>query len=284
VGQALAKASDDLKAKQSELDALQGKQQTAAQMLADSQSKVAAAQQAQQQSEAAAQQAKDADAEAEKKLADVKTQLDDQTKQIAEASQKLSALEQQTQTSEKAATEAAAAREETQKQLARAQAELGQAIKAEAVPHLRSDFLTQIKQALGTKPGVQVAEDRLVIANDGLFATGSSTLSPAGRDLLKQIAAGLKDPIAQVAPDADWLVRIDGHADKQPTAAGGRYPSNWDLSAARAVTVVRALVADGIPANRLAAETFGENQPLDLGNTPAAYAKNRRIEIRVTER
>jgi len=104
-----------------------------------------------------------------------------------------------------------------------------------------------------------------------------------GRDLLARIATALKDVTAQQAPDTDWLIRVDGHADKQPTPAGGRYPSNWDLSAARAVTVVRSLVSNGIPAKRVAAETFGESQPLDPADTPAAYAKNRGIEIRLTE-
>jgi chemotaxis protein MotB len=122
-----------------------------------------------------------------------------------------------------------------------------------------------------------------VIASEGLFTGGSSTLSPAGRDSVKQIAIGLRDVAAHLAPDTDWLVRVDGHADKQQVAAGGRYPSNWDLSAARAVSVVRALVADGIPANRLVAASFGESQPLDPTNTPAAYAKNRRVEIRLTQ-
>jgi chemotaxis protein MotB len=79
-------------------------------------------------------------------------------------------------------------------------------------------------------------------------------------------------------------VRVDGYTDKQPAAAGGRRPNAWDLSAARAVSVVRALVADGIPADRIAAASFGENQPVDPGDTPAARAKNRRVEIRVTER
>lgn len=105
-------------------------------------------------------------------------------------------------------------------------------------------------------------------------------MSPAGRDLLTQIATALKNVTAQQSPDTDWLIRVDGHADKQ---RGGRYPSNWDLSAARAVTVVRSLVGNGIPANRIAAASFGENQPLDPADTPAAYAKNRRIEIRLTE-
>jgi chemotaxis protein MotB len=280
--QALAKASDDLKARQNELESMQAKQQEATQALADSQAKLAAAQQAQQQAEGAAQQAKDASAEAEKKLADTRSQLDDQTKQVSETSQKLASLGQQTLEADKAKTDAAAAREEAQKQLAQTQAELGTAIKADAVPHLRNTVLAQIRQSVGAKPGVQVADDRLVIANDSLFPAGSATLSPAGRNLLTQIAAALKDVTAQQAPDTDWLIRVDGHADKQP--AGGRYPSNWDLSAARAVIVVRSLVGAGVPANRVAAETFGENQPLDPADTPSAYAKNRRIEIRLTER
>jgi len=90
---------------------------------------------------------------------------------------------------------------------------MAQATKAQAVPNMRSAFLTEIKQALGTKPGVQVAEDRLVIANDGLFARGSSTLSPAGRNAVNQIAAGLKEVPAHRAPDTDWLVRVDAYAD-----------------------------------------------------------------------
>ena len=148
---------------------MQAKQQEASQALADSQAKLAAGQQAQQQAERAAQQAKDASAEAEKKLADTRSQLDDQTKLVSEASQKLASLGQQTQEADKATTDAAAAREEAQKQLAQAQAELGKAIKADAVPHLRNTFLAQIRQAVGAKPGVQVADDRLVITNDGLF-------------------------------------------------------------------------------------------------------------------
>ena len=282
-GQALAKASDDLKARQNEFESLQAKQQETTQALADSQAKLAAAQQTQQQAEGAAQQAKDASAEAEKKLADTRSQIDDQTKLVSEASQKLASLGQQTLEADKARTDAASAREEAQKQLAQVQAELGKAIKTDAVPHLRNTFLAQIRQAVGAKPGVQVADNRLVITNDGLFLAGSTALSPAGRDLLTQIATALKDVTAQQAPDTGWLIRVDGHADKQPTPAGGRYPSNWDLSAARAVTVVRSLVGNGIPAKRVAAATFGENQPLDPADTPAAYAKNRRIEIRLTE-
>ena len=98
--------------------------------------------------------------------------------------------------------DAASAREETQKQLAQVQAELGKAIKTDAVPHLRNTFLAQIRQAVGAKPGVQVADNRLVITNDGLFLAGSTALSPAGRDLLTQIATALKDVTAQQAPDA----------------------------------------------------------------------------------
>jgi chemotaxis protein MotB len=201
---------------------------------------------------------------------------------LTDASQQLSMLKQQSEATQTAAKDAAAARDEAQKQLAEAQPQLTRAAELEAVSSMRSAFLTEIKKALGTKPGVQVTDDRLVIASEGLFTGSSSILSPAGRESVKQIAIGLRDVAAHLAPDTDWLVRVDGHADKQP--AGGRYPSNWDLSAARAVSVVRALVADGIPADRLVAEGFGDSRPLDLVNTPAAYAKNRRVEIRLTQR
>jgi chemotaxis protein MotB len=97
-----------------------------------------------------------------------------------------------------------------------------------------------------------------------------------------QIAVGLRDVAAHLPPDTDWLVRVD--ADNPPVAPGGRRPSTWDLSAARAVSVVRALVADGIPADRLAVASFAENHPLDRAETPAAHAKNLRVEIRLTQR
>ena len=280
--QQLSKANDELAGRKRELDSLQAQQEAATQTLADSQSKITAAQHAQQQSEAAAQQAKDAEAEAQKKLADAETQLDDRTKQLTDASQKLSALEQQSEATQKAATEAAAARDEAQKQLAQAQGQLKQVTEAEAVSNMRSAFLTEIGKALGTKPGVQVTDDRLVIANEGLFAGGSSTLSPAGRASVIQIAVGLRDVATHLPPDTDWLVRVD--ADKPPVAPGGRRPSTWDLSTARAVSVVRALVADGIPADRLAVASFAENHPLDPAETPAAHAKNLRVEIRLTQR
>jgi chemotaxis protein MotB len=89
---------------------------------------------------------------------------------------------------------------------------------------------------------------------------------------------------AKIPPEVNWLLRIDGHADRQPLQGGGRFASNWELSASRAITVVKLLVGEGVPANRLAATGFGDNQPLDNSDSPEAYAKNRRIEIRLTDR
>jgi chemotaxis protein MotB len=99
---------------------------------------------------------------------------------------------------------------------------------------------------------------------------------------MRALAATLKAISADIPDDVNWILRVDGHADRQPTI--GRYASNWELSASRAITVVKLLTAEGVPANRLAATGFGENQPLDLVDSPEAYARNRRIELRLTDR
>ena len=112
--------------------------------------------------------------------------------------------------------------------------------------------------------------------------SGQATLLPEGRTELDTVADALLALDKQIPPEIAWVLRVDGHTDVRPINSA-QFKSNWDLSAARAVTVVRSLVGNGIPANRIAEATFGENQPLDPADTPAAYAKNRRIEIRLTE-
>ena len=94
----------------------------------------------------------------------------------------------------------------------------------------------------------------------------------------------IKDIAAEIPPDINWIMRVDGHTDQQPIKAGVAFASNWELSAARAITVVKLLIADGVPAEHLAATGFADNQPLDPADTPDAYAKNRRIELRLTDR
>ena len=98
------------------------------------------------------------------------------------------------------------------------------------------------------------------------------------------LAVTIKDIAAEIPPDLKWILRVDGHTDRQPIKGGGPFASNWELSAARAITVVKLLIADGVPAEHLAATAFGDYQPFDTADTPEAYAKDRRIELRLTDR
>src|SRR5690606_15038011 len=116
-----------------------------------------------------------------------------------------------------------------------------------------------------------------------LFDSGSSTIAPAGRPQLARLASTLKQIASEIPGDLEWVLRVDGHTDRQPISTVA-FPSNWELSTARAVSVVKFLVQQGIPAHRLAATGFGEYQPLDSGSDEIAYRRNRRIEFKLTER
>ena len=124
-----------------------------------------------------------------------------------------------------------------------------------------------------------------VFQSEVLFPVGSAELTPAGVSGITALAITIKDIATEIPPDIAWILRVDGHTDRQPIkGVGGQFASNWELSAARAITVVKLLIVDGVPAEHLAATAFGDNQPLDPANTPDAYAKNRRIELRLTDR
>lgn len=154
--------------------------------------------------------------------------------------------------------------------------------KVEELQRYRSEFFGRLREVLANRPGIQIVGDRFVFQSEVLFPTGSAELSPAGVEQINKLAATLKDISKEIPPDLHWILRVDGHADRQPVS--GRWGSNWELSAGRAITVVKLLILDGIPADRLAATGFGDAQPLDPADTPAAYAKNRRIELRLTDR
>jgi chemotaxis protein MotB len=157
------------------------------------------------------------------------------------------------------------------------------ASKVEELKRYRSEFFGQLRKVLGNRPGIRIEGDRFVFQSELLFASGSADLGKDGLDQVQQLATTLKQIAAEIPKDISWVMRVDGHTDKRPITTG-RYPSNWELSTARAISVVRALIADGIPPDRLAAAGFGEYQPLDPANTEAAYAKNRRIELRLDQR
>ena len=154
--------------------------------------------------------------------------------------------------------------------------------KVEELQRYRSEFFGRLSAVLAGRPGISVVGDRFVFQSEVLFPVGSADLSPEGQDQLRQLAGTLKTIAKDIPPEVNWLLRVDGHADRQPVT--GKFASNWELSAARAINVVKMLIDEGLPADRLAAVGFGDNQPLDPADTQAAYAKNRRIEFRLTDR
>jgi chemotaxis protein MotB len=157
------------------------------------------------------------------------------------------------------------------------------ASKVEELQQYRSDFFGKLRSVLANRPGIQIVGDRFVFQSEVLFPVGSAELTPAGVAEITALAVTIKDIAAEIPKDVHWIMRIDGHTDPQPVK-GGAYASNWELSAARAITVVKLLIADGVPAEHLAATGFGEYQPLGPGDTPDDYAKDRRIELRLTDR
>jgi chemotaxis protein MotB len=168
-------------------------------------------------------------------------------------------------------------------------AELGQRLnvalakKVQELARYRSDFFGKLKEALGNRPDFQVVGDRFVFASDVLFDSGSADLKPEATPQFDKLADALKQLETKIPSDIAWVMRVDGHTDIHPIATA-QFPSNWELSAERAISVVRYLMDHGVPANRLVAAGFGEFQPIDAGTTDDALAKNRRIELKLTER
>ncbi len=155
--------------------------------------------------------------------------------------------------------------------------------KAQLLQRYRSEFFGRLRDALSDYPDIRIEGDRFVFPSELLFETGSAELGLAGKQQVEQLASSLKD-IAKVIPDdIDWVLRIDGHTDKRPITSE-RFFSNWELSSARAITIVQTMINNGIAANRLAATGFAEHHPIDTGETLEAYARNRRIELKLTSR
>ena len=159
------------------------------------------------------------------------------------------------------------------------------AAEAANLERFRSDFFGQLREVLEGQDRVRIEGDRFVFNSEVLFQPGSATLSPAGEDEIASIAAILQTVADDIPPGIDWIIRVDGHTDNIPLGAGSRYADNWELSQARALSVVRFMSEElGFDPRRLAANGFGEYQPINPLDTPAARAQNRRIELKLTER
>jgi chemotaxis protein MotB len=158
------------------------------------------------------------------------------------------------------------------------------AARVEELQRYRSDFFGRLRDVLGDRPEVRIVGDRFVFQSEVLFPTGSAELSASGSQQLRDFSRVLLDVSKRFPPDLAWVLRVDGHADRSPLRGTGRYASNWELSSARAIAVAQVLIADGLPPNHVAATAFSDNQPLDTGESPEALARNRRIELRLTDR
>ena len=147
----------------------------------------------------------------------------------------------------------------------------------------RSEFFGRLRQALGGRKDVRMVGDRFVFQSEVLFASGKASLDPRGQSALTQLARTLNEVARKIPADLNWILRVDGHTDRLSIRTD-HWQSNWELSTARALSVVRFLIEEGIPPRRLAAAGFGKFQPLDPRDDEIAYRRNRRIEFKLTQR
>jgi chemotaxis protein MotB len=260
----IAKLAEQVRALTALRDELERQAQTAAAATADAQTRRAAV---------------------EGQLATERTLGDSARAQIALLNRQIAEMREQMRQASTALAAAQAGAQQKDTQIA----DLGQklnaalAAKVEELQRYRSEFFGRLRTVLANRPGVQVVGDRFVFQSEVLFPVGSADITAAGQDQIRALAGTIKQVSAEIPAGIAWILRVDGHADRQKLD-GGRYGGNWELSAARAIAVVKLLIAEGVPAEHLAATGFADFQPLDTGDTPEAYAKNRRIELRLTDR
>ena len=160
-------------------------------------------------------------------------------------------------------------------------------LEAEAVDlaKYRSDFFAQLRDLLDGQDGVRIEGDRFVFSSEVLFAQGQADLSADGEAEIAKVARILRDIAGDIPDGIDWVIRVDGHTDDIPLSGLGEFRNNWELSQARALSVVLYMVNFlGLPPDRLAANGFGQYQPVNPADTDAARAQNRRIELKLTEK
>ena len=147
----------------------------------------------------------------------------------------------------------------------------------------RSDFFGRLRELLKNRKDIRVVGDRFVFESEVLFPSGSATMSPEGLTAMEPIANAIVDLEKTIPKEIDWALQVDGHTDVRPIA-NPTFPSNWELSTARAASVVKFMISKGVSPNRLVAAGYGENQPIEAGSSEEALQKNRRIELKLTNR
>lgn len=205
--------------------------------------------------------------------------------QVEVLNQQISALRRQLAALEDALNASEQKGKESQEKIA----DLGQRLnvalaqRVQELSRYRSEFFGRLRTILGDRPDIRIVGDRFVFQSEVFFDSGSAALLPEGRNELDKLATALGDLEKKIPPEIPWVLRVDGHTDVRPINSP-QFKSNWDLSAARAISVVQYLISRGVPPQRLVAAGFGEFQPLDTGTTEEAYKRNRRIELKLTEK
>jgi chemotaxis protein MotB len=206
--------------------------------------------------------------------------------QIEVLNQQISALRRQFAALE----EALEASEKRDKESQGRIADLGQRLnvalaqRVQELSRYRSEFFGRLRAILGNRPDIRIVGDRFVFQSEVFFDTGQALLLPEGRAELDKLATALIDLDRQIPAEIAWVLRVDGHTDVRPIINSLLFKSNWELSSARAISVVQYLISLGVPAQRLVAAGFAEFQPLDTAANEEAYKRNRRIELKLTER
>ena len=156
------------------------------------------------------------------------------------------------------------------------------AIEAESLGQYKSEFFGRLRAILGNRDEIRIVGDRFVFQSEVLFASGSAEVGIEGGVQLRKLSKILLDITKDIPKDIPWVLQIQGHTDQNPINTA-LYPSNWELSAARAISVGRVLILSGVSSDKISVAGFAEFQPLEFGNDPASYRKNRRIEIKLTQ-
>jgi chemotaxis protein MotB len=205
--------------------------------------------------------------------------------QIDILNQQISALRRQLAAIEDALSASESKDRESQTKIADLGSRLNVALaqKVQELSRYRSDFFGRLRQILGDRPGIRTVGDRFVFQSEVLFDSGQASLNPAGKTELDKLASAIVELEHEIPPEIPWVLRVDGYTDKRPIQSA-QFPSNWNLSAARSIAVVQYLISKGVTPERLVAAGFGSNWPIDPGDTDEAYRKNRRIELKLTEK
>jgi chemotaxis protein MotB len=205
--------------------------------------------------------------------------------QIELLNQQLTALRQQIAALEDALQASETRDRESQTKIADLGSRLNVALaqRVQELARYRSDFFGRLREILADRENIRIVGDRFVFQSEVLFPPGGDALQPAGEAEMLKLADAARQLAREIPTDINWIIRVDGHTDNVPIR-GGRFADNWQLSSARAASVVRYLVGQGVPADHLAAAGFGEFQPLESGDSPESRSRNRRIELKLTER